>query len=68
MSELRVKDFTYYPLVGESECAFRVVNRGSVNTYHRCPRIARREVEGYGFCEKHATVVGREVKGDKRND
>jgi hypothetical protein len=61
-TELRVKDFTYYPLLG-SGCAFRVENRGPVNTYHRCPRIARRQLEDYKFCEKHAQLIERALKG-----
>jgi hypothetical protein len=65
VSEKRVKDFTYYPLMSDGDCTFRVENHGSVNTFHRCPRYAKRKIEGYGFCEKHAAFVEREVKGTK---
>jgi hypothetical protein len=65
MSEMRVKDFTYYPIMSETDCAFRVENQKKKpsRAYHQCSHIARRVVEGYGFCEKHAQVVERQTKG-----
>jgi len=59
--EKRVKDFTYYPLMSDTQCAFRIQNPRSIKAHHQCPRYSRREIEGYSFCEKHAAVVEKAV-------
>lgn len=56
-AKMRVKDFTYYPLMSTLQCAFRIVNKGSVNTYHQCSKYARQTIEGYSFCLRHAAMV-----------
>lgn len=61
----RVKDFTYYPLMGDGECAFRVRPRGArVETYRQCPRRGLVEMEGYRFCKRHAEYIRTIVSKD----
>lgn len=59
--EIRVKDFTYYPLMSEGQCAFRV--KGKRQTYSQCQKYARVGIEGYRFCLRHAEIVRNAVKG-----
>lgn len=59
--KIRVKDFTYYPLMDSEDCAFRV--EGKRGTYHRCGRSGRVGIEGYRFCLRHAEIVRNAVKG-----
>lgn len=59
---VRVRDFIYYPLMSGSDCAFRVETKKGSHTYHQCLRTARRTMEGYGFCLKHATHIERVIE------
>lgn len=55
MAEMRVKDFTYYPLMSEGQCAFRI--KGRRETYHQCQKYAQIGIEGHRFCKHHAEHV-----------
>ena len=59
--EVRVRDFTYYPL-NENQCAFRIEGtHRKRGTYHQCWRYPRVGIQGYQFCLRHAEVVRSKV-------
>jgi hypothetical protein len=59
VAKTRVKDLTYYPIMSDVDCAFRMENQKKKpsRTYHQYMHAAKRTVEGYGFCAKHAAVA-----------
>lgn len=51
------REFTYYPIMSEGNCWFRIETIKGSETYHQCDDYARIPVASYWFCERHAKVV-----------
>lgn len=61
VTRMRVKDFTYYPLLSDNQCAFRMLISKAKQTYRQCPNYPRVGIEGYRFCAKHAEQIRKAV-------